>query len=219
MSLAADRTGQAKGYPEAKGPDDGGSRRQILNAAASLLRSRGYQATTTRAIAQVVGIKAGTIYHYFPSKDAIVAAVVDEGVRVVHDAVVGALAALPPEATPHQRLTLAVKQHLLSSLEHGDYTSASIRAFAFLPTAVRRGCRLERRRYEEVWRGLVEECRKAGLIDDAISPDSVRLLILGAVNWAGEWYRPDRMNIDAIARDFASCILSSRPEPAPADHA
>lgn len=187
-------------------------RRQILDAAARLLRHRGYEAATVRAIATEVGIKAASIYHHFASKDAVVAAVVDEGVRVVHDAVTGALGGLPPDAGPRRRLEVAIRQHLLSSLAHGDYTSASIRAYGFLPEALRRGSRAERRRYEDVWRGLVEECRSAGLVDPGIAPDAVRLLLLGAVNWAGEWYRadrevPGRMGIDAIARDFAACVL------------
>jgi AcrR family transcriptional regulator len=184
-----------------------GARRQILNAAALLLRHRGYEATTTRAIAAAVGIKGGSIYHHFPSKDAIVAEVVNEGVRVVYDAVTGALAALPARATPRMRLETAIKAHLLSSLEHSNFTSASIRTFAFLPESVRLECRAERRRYENLWRNLVDELYEAHLIDAAISRSSARLLLLGAVNWAGEWYRAGRTGIDDISRDFAACIL------------
>ncbi|HEY1944260.1 MAG TPA: TetR/AcrR family transcriptional regulator [Roseiarcus sp.] len=191
-------------------PEQLGARRQILNAAALLLRHRGYEATTTRAIASAVGIKGGSIYHHFPSKDAIVGEVVNEGVRVVYDAVVAALAALPADAGPRLRLETAIKAHLLSSLEHSDYTSASIRTFAFLPDAVRRECRAERRRYEDLWRGLVNELYCEGLIDSSISQDSVRLLLLGALNWAGEWYRTGRMDIDEISRDFAACVLHSK---------
>jgi TetR/AcrR family transcriptional regulator, cholesterol catabolism regulator len=187
-----------------------GARRQILNATALLLRHKGYEATTTRAIASAVGIKAGSIYHHFPSKDAIVGEVVNEGVRVVYDAVVAALATLSADATPRQRLETAIKAHLLSSLEHSNYTSASIRTFAFLPDAVRRECRAERRRYEDLWRDLVTELYEAGLIEPSISPDSVRLLLLGALNWAGEWYRTGRMDLDDISRDFAGCVLSSK---------
>jgi AcrR family transcriptional regulator len=186
-----------------------GARREILDAAALLLRDRGYEATTTRAIASAVGIKGGSIYHYFPSKDAIVAEVVNEGVRVVFDAVLAALAALPANATPRRRLERAIQAHLLSSLEHSNYTSASIRTFTFLPSAVRRECRAERRRYEDLWRDLVSELYGAALIDPEISPDSVRLLLLGALNWAGEWYRAGRADIDAISRDFAACVLRS----------
>ena len=184
-----------------------GARRQILNAAAHLLKHRGYEATTTRAIAAAVGIKGGSIYHHFPSKDAIVGEVVNEGVRVVFDAVVAALAALPARSSPRRRLETAIRAHLLSSLEHSDYTSACIRTFAFLPEAVRRECRAERRRYEKLWQDLVDQLCDARLVASNVSPDSLRLLLLGAVNWAGEWYRPGRMGIDEIARDFAASVL------------
>ena len=194
------------GNPASSQRPEGGARRQILDAAAALLR-QGYDATTTREIAARVGIKAGSIYHHYPSKEAIVSAVVNEGVRVVHEAVTGALAALGPSASPRERMQAAIKAHLLSSLEHSAYTSASIRAFAFLPAAVQEDCRVERRRYEEIWRGLVTEAAAAGLLAPGVSQDAVRLLLLGAVNWAGEWYRPERMSIDEIARDFAASIL------------
>jgi AcrR family transcriptional regulator len=194
------------GNPASGQRPEGGARRQILDAAAALLR-QGYDATTTREIAARVGIKAGSIYHHYPSKEAIVSAVVNEGVRVVHEAVTGALAALGSSASPRERMQAAIKAHLLSSLEHSAYTSASIRAFAFLPAAVQEDCRVERRRYEEIWRGLVTEAAAAGLLAPGVSQDAVRLLLLGAVNWAGEWYRPERMSIDEIARDFAASIL------------
>jgi TetR/AcrR family transcriptional regulator, cholesterol catabolism regulator len=190
-------------------PERVGSASQILDTAARLMRQKGYEATTIRAIALEVGIKAGSIYHHFPSKDDIVQRVVDEGVRVVYEAVVGALAALPPKSSPRKRLETAVRAHLLSSLEHSDYTSASIRAFAFLPPKVREECRVERKKYEDVWRKIIKDLAETGIIHPSVSQDSVRLLLLGAVNWAGEWYRPGRLSIDKIARDFAASIFPS----------
>ena len=184
--------------------------RQILDVAARLLRTRGYEATTVRAIAAGVGIQAASLYHHYPSKDAIAAEVVNEGVRVVHAAVTAALAALPAEATPRDRLEAATRAHLLSSLQNSDYTSASIRAFAFLPDGVREECRHERRRYEAVWADLVDRAGAAGLLRPGLSRDVVRLMLLGSVNWAGEWYRPGRLSIDRIARDFADLIFGPR---------
>jgi AcrR family transcriptional regulator len=49
------------------------TRRKILDAAAELFRSRGFDATTTRDIAREAGIAAGTLFNYFVSKEAIVA--------------------------------------------------------------------------------------------------------------------------------------------------
>jgi len=180
-----------------------GGARQILDAAAWLLRHRGYEATTTRAIAERVGIKAGSIYHHFSSKDVIVERVMNEGVRVVHEAVTAALDALPAKADPRSRLEAAITAHLRSSLEHSDYTSASIRAFAFLPAELRKTCRLQRRRYEDIWREIVVDAAKAGYVPEGVSLDAARLMLLGAVNWAGEWYRPNRVPIDQISASFA----------------
>ena len=180
-----------------------GGARQILDAAAWLLRHRGYEATTTRAIAEKVGIKAGSIYHHFSSKDAIVERVMNEGVRVVHEAVTAALDALPAKANSRSRLRAAITAHLRSSLEHSDYTSASIRAFAFLPTELRRTCRQQRRRYEDIWREIVVDAAKAGDIPEGVNLDAARLMLLGAVNWAGDWYRPNRVPIDRISASFA----------------
>jgi len=187
-----------------------GAARQILDAAARLLRHKGYEATTLRAIALEVGIKAGSIYHHFPTKDDIIQRVVNEGVRVVHEAVTEALAALPDDAGPRLRLETAVRAHLLSSLEHSDYTSASIRAFSFLPRNVRENCRVERRNYEEIWREIIADADRSGLLAEGVSEDAVRLMLLGAVNWAGEWYRPGRLSIQKIAHDFAASVVCEK---------
>ena len=135
----------------------------------------------------------------------------NEGVRAVHDAVARDLAALPPDATPRDRLEAAIRAHLASSLQNSNYTSASIRAYAFLPGSVRAECRAARRRYEAIWAGIVADAGAAGLIRPGISYDVVRLMLLGAVNWAGEWYRPGRLSIERIARDFANQIFGDPP--------
>ena len=164
--------------------------------------------TTIRAIAREVGIKAGSIYHHFRSKDDIVQRVVNEGVRVVYEAVVGALATLPPNTSPRKRLEIAVRAHLLSSLEHSNYTSASIRAFAFLLLNVRQECRVERKKYEDVWRKIIADLGEAG-IDFTRARHRIRFdyCCSARMNWAGEWYRPGCLSIDKIARDFAASIF------------
>ena len=182
-----------------RGPD---MRQQILDTTARLLREHSYEATTVRAIAEQVGIKAGSIYHHFVSKDAIVAEVVNEGVRMVGAAVRSALATLPPGAAPREKVETAIRAHLHSSLQHTDYVSASVRTFPHLPPELRDVCREERRAYETIWVDMVAEAQIT-----AVSPDAVRLLLLGGVNWAGEWYRPGRLSIDQLARDWTTIVF------------
>ena len=56
----------------ARRPETASNRERILVEAARLFARRGYHATTTRQIAQAVGIRQPSLFHHFPSKDAIV---------------------------------------------------------------------------------------------------------------------------------------------------
>ena len=53
-------------------------RAQILREAAACFGTRGFAGTTTRDIAAHVGITEAALYRYFPSKEAIYAAILDE---------------------------------------------------------------------------------------------------------------------------------------------
>lgn len=61
--------------PGASGADE------ILDAAAELFSSRGYAATSTRAIAEAVGMRQASLYHYFSTKDEILTALLETTVQ------------------------------------------------------------------------------------------------------------------------------------------
>lgn len=60
---------QARRPRVTKPPDE--RRREILGAATQLFRERGFDMTTVQAIAAKANVAAGTVYLYFPSKEAI----------------------------------------------------------------------------------------------------------------------------------------------------
>jgi len=53
------------------------TRRDILDAAARVFSEHGYAAGTTNRIAAAAGVSIGSLYQYFPNKDAILAALTD----------------------------------------------------------------------------------------------------------------------------------------------
>lgn len=52
----------------------------ILRSAESIIAKNGYEAATTNHIADVAGVSIGSLYQYFPSKEAIAAALVENAV-------------------------------------------------------------------------------------------------------------------------------------------
>ena len=53
-------------------------RSKLLKAAARCLARKGYEATTTRDIAAEAKVSAGTLYNYFPSKEALIEELAEE---------------------------------------------------------------------------------------------------------------------------------------------
>jgi AcrR family transcriptional regulator len=56
------------------------TRKGILDAARRLFARNGYEATTTRDIAQAARIASGTLFNYFATKEAIVACLANEAI-------------------------------------------------------------------------------------------------------------------------------------------
>lgn len=197
MTAAAERVGRDA---------EGGSRRLILDTAARLLRSGGYHQTTLREIAEAVGIRKASLYYHFASKEEIVEAVVNDGVRFVHEAVVAALAATQT-APPRQRLEAAIGAHLTALHGNSDYTSASIKVFTFGGSPAPDSVLSVRRAYEDVWRGLIAELQASGALPPERAPDVLRYLLLGAMNGSIDWYRPQRFDPQGLAEEFAALIM------------
>lgn len=72
-------------------------RDQILDAAAQLFVERGFAATSTREIADAVGIRQASLYYHFTGKDGILAELLERSVRPTVDKIAKIEAMVPPE--------------------------------------------------------------------------------------------------------------------------
>lgn len=90
--------------------------RRILDAAKTVLIERGYDDATTNRIAEAAGISPGSLYQYFPNKEAIIAAVVDRYTDRIADRVTAHLSAHIGESEEPQRI-YATLDILLEAME------------------------------------------------------------------------------------------------------
>ena len=77
------------------------TRARILDAARTVFEEHGYAHGTTNRIATAAGLSVGSLYQYFPNKDAILVELVDAHIDAGSEAVTAALgrALDPPSAT------------------------------------------------------------------------------------------------------------------------
>jgi AcrR family transcriptional regulator len=182
------------------------TRARLLDAAATVFSDKGYAGARLADIAERAGMHTPGVYYYFPSKEELVEEVLRVGVARSRGYVQERVAALPAGASALDRLRAAIEGHVLTVLEIGDYTSANIRIFGQVPDDVRARHLADQRAYGNVWRTLLDDARAAGELRPDLDLGVVRMLILGALNWTAEWYRPGAQTATEVAREAAAMI-------------
>lgn len=202
--------GLAPGLARASDEDLGkaeATRQSILEAAARIFRRDGYAAARLSDIAAEIGMKAGSLYYHFGSREALVEAVLVVGTQRTHARLLERLEALPSDAGHLVRLKTAIETHLVMALAQEDVTSATIKLIWQVPAQLRDKVLAEQRAYGGLWRDLLAQARAAGEIRADVDLSVVRMAIMGALNWAADWYKPGRMTPEQIARDISTMII------------
>ena len=97
----------------------------ILEATARILVREGFDKASTNRIAEVAGVSVGSLYQYFPSKEALVAALIDRHNRQVMQAIQGELAEalkLSIEDAVRRLVSIAVEAHRIDPKLHRALT-------------------------------------------------------------------------------------------------
>jgi AcrR family transcriptional regulator len=97
----------------------------LLEATARVLIREGFGNASTNRIAEVAGVSVGSLYQYFPSKEALVAALVDRHREEISQAVQGELAEamqLPLGRAVRQLVAAAVEAHRIDPALHRALT-------------------------------------------------------------------------------------------------
>ncbi len=174
------------------------TRVRILDAAAHVLSVKGFAGTRLTDVAEYAELQAPAIYYYFPSREDLIEEVMYCGISDMRVHLQQTLDALPPETSPMDKIMTAVEAHLRHELELSDYTTASIRNSGQIPEHLRTRQKKEETAYGRIWQRLFTDAIADGEIRADIDARLARLLVMGALNWAAEWWDPRRGSVDDI---------------------
>ena len=190
-AAAAEAPRRTRGRPRktADERDDGNRRRELIAGAARLFRQQGFAATTTRDIAAAVGMRAGSPFYHFESKEALLGAVMLEGMQGALQRQQEALAQLPANAGARARLRALVRNHFDALLgPDSDFIPVMLYEWRALTAAQRSEVNRLKDRYEADWVPELEALHAQGQL--GADPVLARLMIFGALNWSAQWYVP-----------------------------
>lgn len=198
--------------------DDGNRRQDLLAAAARLFRHQGFDATSTRDIAAAVGMHSGSPFYHFKSKNALLFAVMQEGMHAALARQAQALQTVPlvPSDTaqaapdsPSAQVRRLIRTHFDTLLGPGnDFIPVMLYESRALSTAQRSALAQLQADYEAVWTPVLQALYASGELQAPVKVS--RLLILGALNWAVQWYDRDKgLSLDELT-DAALALFFSR---------
>lgn len=194
--------------PKPGGPPREATKARILDAAASVLREHDYAGTRLSKVAEVAGLRPGSLYYYFHSREDLLATLLGEAWEQANVLIREAVDALPANSSHIDRLTTAITAHLLSTLSNHSYTSGVLRIVEQLPEQVRHPSLAQQRSFTAYWRQLLTQAQDAGEIRADIGVPSVADMLIGTINWAVEWYQPDgRLDLKALSTQFTTVIF------------
>ena len=200
------RRGRKPGSSNSTPPSDASRREELLRAAAHLFVEKGFEATTTRDIANAVGMRSGSPFYHFRSKQDLLKAAMAEGLETGYRRL---LAAIEGIDEPEQRLRILVRTHLGNLLEGECESPMLLFESRSLDAAARAEIAAITDRYQKPWQDTLDELSASGRMKTAQPP--VRLLLFGMLNWTPQWYRADGgQSLDQMTDCVMTLLLGAR---------
>lgn len=181
----------------------GSAKGKLLQAAARLFREKGYEKTTTRDLAEAIGILSGSLFHHFKSKQDILYAVMEETILFNTERLRAALDGLD---APLERLHALIRQELqFINGETGEAMAVLVFEWRALTPEKQTALLRLRDIYENIWLEVIEQNRKAGYI--VTQPTIFRKLLTGTLSWSVNWFHPSQtLDLDGLAKEVMQFV-------------
>jgi len=180
------------------------NRDQILEAAAQIIRQKGFHAASMQDIAEAVNLQKASLYHHVSSKQEILVELLDQALDLLNERVSAVLA---QDIPVDEKLRQAMRIYLGSLAEHADLAAVLLLEHRSLDPEYHDRHIPRRDRFERLWRDLIREGVESGVFHNA-DPSMTARALLGVMNWTITWYRPDgSLSIEQISDHFAALFL------------
>lgn len=162
-------------------------REEILSRAADVFDRSGFAQTRMQDIAQELSLSRSALYHYFASKEDILAALVAEHTQIRAEVLVAY--ADDKARSPADRLRDALRSTIGERLAGGSRLRVLDQLVRDMPPGMRADFDRGRRHILDVYTRIIVEGIASGAFRD-VDPRMAALAVLGIASWTSWWYSP-----------------------------
>lgn len=176
---------------------------EILDAAAQIIREKGFHGTSMQDIAAAVDLRKASLYHHVASKQEILVELLDKALDLLIQQMEAVAA---QEIPPEEKFQLAMRAYINIMAENPDLSAVLLLEHRSLEPEFRRRHIPRRDRYEALWRSILDEGVEKGVFDF----DDLRLavkVVLGVANWTITWFNPKGTKSPTEIADQSSTML------------
>lgn len=180
------------------------TREDILDAAAQVIRQKGFHGASMSNIADAVNLQKASLYHHVSSKQEILLALLERALGLLTEHIAGiANQDLPAD----QKLRLMIRAYLSALADNSDLSSVLLFEHRSLDKKSHARHVPQRDKFEGLWRDVVNEGIRTRIFDCPDAGMAVRAL-MGVMNWTLTWYRPEGgKSIEKVADEYADLLF------------
>jgi AcrR family transcriptional regulator len=170
--------------PRVRSDDYEAKSHAILDCAAALFAKEGYPSAKMQDVAKACGATKSMLYHYYPTKDDLLFAMLSEHLEKVLQGVEDAVGL---QAPPPKRLLALVQSYTQKSTQSRRRHMVAMQDVKYLPRPKQLPLLEMQRKLAHRVGDLLRDLNP-GLPDQVYMPYT--MMLIGMLNWTDTWYSP-----------------------------
>ncbi len=180
------------------------TKEEILEAAADIIRQKGFHATSMQDIARAVDLRKASLYHHVSSKQEILVDLLDQALDLLISELENVL---EKDIPADKKFRLALNSYLNILADNQGLSAVLLLEHRSLEPEYRDRHLPRRDKYEGLWLSIIEQGKQEGIFQIADEKIAIKA-VLGMANWTIMWMDPvGRLSPTEIADLYAGLLL------------
>lgn len=178
---------------------------RLIRLAATEFWQRGYAATSTRELAELLGIQKASLYHHIRSKEDLLQEISVRSLDHIQQATADAI----ETAEPGEQLHALVRAHVATALGDRDMHAVTLTELRSMSEKRRHDVLELRRAYEQTVEDCIVQAQADGVLRTDMSARWLTLSLLNLLNWTIFWYHADgSLDVDEIGEGLYDVFVN-----------